>query len=95
MMAVNNQTIESTLLSKKIIKLEDDIINSGRYISAVTEDSFGGFIKKPDGTIIADDPIAFADEVMETAKKIKKYAIEFKTLTDLENDIYNKKSYSK
>lgn len=93
-MSLYTKKFEEEILSKRIIDIEDRIVKAGSYVNSITEDCFEGTITKENGEIIADDPISSADEIIKVAKEIKDLAIQYKTLTDFENDFMdgNKKA---
>lgn len=90
-MYLSDQTTEEKVLNSKIFDLENHIVNAGAYINSITEDCFSGVITKDNGEVI-DGPVASADEILEVAKEIKEMAIQYEALTDLENEIENKKA---
>lgn len=82
------------ILDNHIMNLEDKILDAGKYVQTATESLVNeGVIKFNDGTVITD-PVEKADDIIKTAQEIKEMAIQYRTLNDLDNDIYsqNKKA---
>lgn len=83
-----------SVLDNHIMDLEKKIVNAGEYIEATAEGMVNeGTIKYSDGTVITD-PVEKADEIIKVANEIKKMAIQYRALTDVDNDIddQNKKA---
>lgn len=81
-------------LENEIISLQDKIINAGKYIAAVCEGIPNeGTITYEDGVVITD-PVEKADDIINTAREIKKMAIQYQALTKLEDKVIgqNKKA---
>lgn len=76
-------------LENEIIAVQDKIINAGKYVAAVCEGIPGeGVVTYEDGMVITD-PVGKADEIIKTAHEIKKMAIQYQALINLENKIEN------
>ncbi|NMV53744.1 hypothetical protein FOL88_01875 [Lactobacillus reuteri] len=72
-------------LENEIIAVQDKIINAGKYVAAVCEGIPGeGTITYNDGVVITD-PVEKADDIIKTAHEIKKMAIQYQALTELDN----------
>lgn len=81
-------------LENEIIAVQDKIINAGKYVATVCEGIPNeGTITYEDGVVITD-PVEKADDIIKTAHDIKKMAIQYQTLTKLEDKIFeqNKKA---
>lgn len=81
-------------LEDEIITVQDKIIKAGKYVAAVCEGIPGeGTITFDDGVVITD-PVEKADDILNTAREIKKMAIQYQALTKLEDKIFeqNKKA---
>ena len=80
-------------LENEIFTVQDKIINAGKYIAAACEGIPGeGTITFDDGVVITD-PVEKADDILNTAREIKKMAIQYQALTKLEDKVFqNKKS---
>ena len=76
-------------LENEIISLQDKLIAAGKYVKAVCEGIPGeGTITFDDGVVITD-PVGKADEIIKTAHEIKKMAIQYQALINLEDKIEN------
>lgn len=76
-------------LENEIIAVQDKIINAGKYIAAACEGIPGeGTITYDDGVVITD-PVEKADDIIKTAHEIKKMAIQYQALINLEDKIEN------
>ena len=81
-------------LEKALVSMEDKIISAGQYIDATCEGIPGeGIVAYDDGVVITD-PVGKADEIIKTANEIKKLAIQYQALLNLEAKIsrQNKKA---
>lgn len=81
-------------LEDEIITVQDKIIKAGKYVEAVCEGiPDEGTITFDDGAVITD-PVEKADDILNTAREIKKMAIQYQALTKLEDKIFeqNKKA---
>ena len=81
-------------LEKALVSMEDKILNAGEFISATCEGIPGeGIVTYDDGLVITD-PVGKADEIIKTANEIKKLAIQYQALLNLEAKIsrQNKKA---
>ena len=81
-------------LEKALVSMEDKIISAGQYIDATCEGIPGeGIVAYDDGLVITD-PVGKADEIIKTANEIKKLAIQYQALLNLEAKIsrQNKKA---
>lgn len=81
-------------LENEIIAVQDNIINAGKYIAAACEGIPGeGTITYDDGVVITD-PVEKADDIIKTAHEIKKMAIQYQALLNLEAKVsrQNKKA---
>lgn len=71
-------------LEDEIITVQDKIINAGKYVAAACEGiPDEGTITFDDGVVITD-PVEKADDILNTAREIKKMAIQYQALTKLE-----------
>lgn len=78
-------------LEDEIITVQDKIIKAGKYVAAVCEGIPGeGTITFDDGVVITD-PVEKADDIIKTAHEIKKMAIQYQTLTKLEDKVFQNK----
>ena len=76
-------------LEKALVSIEDKIISAGQYIDATCEGIPGeGVVTYEDGMVITD-PVGKADEIIKTAHEIKKLAIQYQALINLEDKIEN------
>lgn len=83
-----------TTLDNEISKTADQIVDGGKYISAVCENiANGDMIKCDDGSVITY-PINMADEIIKAAHQIKETAIKYQALIDKHTliDLDNKKA---
>ena len=81
-------------LENEIIAVQDKIINAGKYVAAVCEGIPNeGTITYEDGVVITD-PVEKADDIIKAANEIKKLAIQYQALLNLEAKIsrQNKKA---
>lgn len=81
-------------LENEIITVQDKIINAGKYVAAACEGIPGeGTITYDDGVVITD-PVEKADDIIKTAHEIKKMAIQYQALLNLEAKVsrQNKKA---
>lgn len=84
MMTQTEQQLENELTT-----LEGKIISAGQYIDATCEGIPGeGVVTYEDGMVITD-PVGKADEIIKTAHEIKKMAIQYQALINLEDKIEN------
>ena len=68
-------------LEDEIITVQDKIINAGKYVAAACEGiPDEGTITFDDGVVITD-PVEKADDILNTAREIKKMAIQYQALT--------------
>ena len=77
--------LPNKIVESKIIELEDKAAAGGAFINSITEDAFQGPVYDHSGKAIASTPTELADQILEIAKEIKQYAIQYETLTDLED----------
>ena len=78
-------------LEDEIITVQDKIIKAGKYVAAVCEGIPGeGTITFDDGVVITD-PVEKADDILNTAREIKKMAIQYQALTKLEDKVFQNK----
>ena len=78
-------------LEDEIISLQDKLIAAGKYVAAVCEGIPGeGTITFDDGVVITD-PVEKADDILNTAREIKKMAIQYQALTKLEDKVFQNK----
>ena len=78
-------------LENEIISLQDKLIAAGKYVKAVCEGIPGeGTITFDDGVVITD-PVEKADDILNTAREIKKMAIQYQALTKLEDKVFQNK----
>lgn len=81
-------------LENEIIAVQDKIINAGKYVAAVCEGIPNeGTITYEDGVVITD-PVEKADDIIKAANEIKKLAIQYQALLNLEAKVsrQNKKA---
>lgn len=77
-------------LEDEIITVQDKIINAGKYVAAACEGiPDEGTITFDDGVVITD-PVEKADDILNTAREIKKMAIQYQALTKLEDKVFQK-----
>lgn len=87
-------TKDERLLEHELDSLAGQIISAGQYIDATCEGIPGeGIVTYDDGLVITD-PVGKADEIIKTANEIKKLAIQYQALLNLEAKIsrQNKKA---
>ena len=78
-------------LEDEIITVQDKIINAGKYVAAACEGiPDEGTITFDDGVVITD-PVEKADDILNTAREIKKMAIQYQALTKLEDKVFQNK----
>ena len=78
-------------LEDEIITAQDKIINAGKYVAAACEGiPDEGTITFDDGVVITD-PVEKADDILNTAREIKKMAIQYQALTKLEDKVFQNK----
>ena len=78
-------------LEDEIITVQDKIIKDGKYVAAVCEGIPGeGTITFDDGVVITD-PVEKVDDILNTAREIKKMAIQYQDLTKLEDKVFQNK----
>lgn len=78
-------------LEREIITVQDKIIKAGKYVAAVCEGIPGeGTITFDDGVVITD-PVEKADDILNTAREIKKMTIQYQALTKLEDKVFQNK----
>ena len=78
-------------LEDEIITVQDKIIKAGKYVEAVCEGiPDEGTITFDDGVVITD-PVKKADDILNTAREIKKMAIQYQALTKLEDKVLQNK----
>lgn len=78
-------------LEDEIITVQDNIIKAGKYVEAVCEGiPDEGTITFDDGVVITD-PVEKADDILNTAREIKKMAIQYQALTKLEDKVFQNK----
>ena len=78
-------------LENEIITVQDKIINAGKYVAAACEGiPDEGTITFDDGVVITD-PVEKADDILNTAREIKKMAIQYQALTKLEDKVFQNK----
>lgn len=78
-------------LEDEIITVQDKIINAGKYVAAACEGiPDEGTITFDDGVVITD-PMEKADDILNTAREIKKMAIQYQALTKLEDKVFQNK----
>ena len=78
-------------LENEIISLQDKLIAAGEYVEAVCEGiPDEGTITFDDGVVITD-PVEKADDILNTAREIKKMAIQYQALTKLEDKVFQNK----
>ena len=78
-------------LEDEIITVQDKIINAGKYVAAACEGILDeGTITFDDGVVITD-PVEKADDILNTAREIKKMAIQYQALTKLEDKVFQNK----
>ena len=78
-------------LEDEIITVQDKIINAGKYVAAACEGiPDEGTITFDDGVVITD-PVEKADDILITAREIKKMAIQYQALTKLEDQVFQNK----
>lgn len=78
-------------LEDEIITVQDKIINAGKYVAAACEGiPDEGTITFDDGVVITDS-VEKADDILNTAREIKKMAIQYQALTKLEDKVFQNK----
>ena len=78
-------------LEDEIITVQDKIINAGKYVAAACEGiPDEGTITFDDGVVITD-PVEKADDILNTAREIKKMDIQYQALTKLEDKVFQNK----
>lgn len=87
-------TKDERLLEHELDSLAGKIISAGQYIDVTCEGIPGeGIVTYNDGLVLTD-PVGKADEIIKTANEIKKLAIQYQALLNLEAKIsrQNKKA---
>lgn len=77
------------IIDQKISDLENKISNAGKFINAITEDCFQGPLI--DGGHYVSLPTEQADEIIEQAHMIKRWAIQYELITKLFDDVEDNK----
>ena len=81
-------------LEKELVSIEGKILSAGEFISATCEGiPDEGVITYDDGLVLTD-PVGKADEILKTAHEIKKLALQYQALLNLEAKVskQNKKA---
>lgn len=76
-------------LENEIIAVQDKIINAGKYVAAACEGIPGEGTVTFDDSLVITDPVEKADDIIKTAHEIKKLAIQYQALINLEDKIEN------
>ena len=87
-------TKDERLLEHELDSLAGKIISAGQYIDVTCEGIPGeGIVTYNDGLVLTD-PVGKADEIIKTANEIKKLAIQYQALLNLEAKVsrQNKKA---
>lgn len=77
------------VIDQKISDLEGKISNAGKFINSITEDCFQGPLI--DGGHYVSSPTDQADEIIEQAHMIKRWAIQYELITKLFDDVEDNK----
>lgn len=76
-------------LEINIEDLTERVAEAGEFIKSITDDCFEGpVVDKATQKVVAETPTELADEILDTAKQLKRYAIEYEALTKVDDDAW-------